>query len=468
MNRPTQPSDEASLDPRRDGFRDDPLRPGYHFLPPANWINDPNGLIDHEGRFHLFYQHNPKAPVWGNMTWGHATSSDLVHWSDHPHALEPVDAFDRGGCFSGCAIPVNDRVHLIYTGVVPGSTGEAPSRQVQNIAIANDTGGFDKLAINPVLADPPPGFQSRHFRDPFVWRDDFGEGECWWMALCSSTDDNRGAVLLYRSEDLHSWTPVGPLFIEPEKSDRFTHECPNLFRLGARWMLITSPQPTARCFGWLGKFDGSEFSTDTDVAIDGGDCVYAPLTFQDRASRRILFGWCRENRSREEQVRAGWSGCLTLPRELRPPERKEHDLFVAPIAEIEELRQVCVSSPEHVRGEFLEVETIFAPGRGQAPLIEARYGDSPEPALSIGYDWEEETLLVNQCRARLFRDEREPLQLRVFFDRSIVEVFANQRIACATRIYPQSGCIERLDVAPGCGAFDAHILKPVWPVNPTS
>src|SRR5215813_2310009 len=93
----------------------DPHRPGFHYLPPKNWMNDPNGLIQWEGKFHLFYQHNPNGPVWGNIHWGHAVSPDLVHWSDLPIALAPTPGGpDEVGCFSGCAVN-NGVPTLIYT-----------------------------------------------------------------------------------------------------------------------------------------------------------------------------------------------------------------------------------------------------------------------------------------------------------------------------------------------------------------
>jgi len=100
---------------RRTTMASDPHRPQYHFLPPANWMNDPNGLIQWKGQYHLFYQHNPTEPLWGNMHWGHAISDDLIHWRDLPIALAPTPGgADETGCFSGCAV-VNDLPTLMYT-----------------------------------------------------------------------------------------------------------------------------------------------------------------------------------------------------------------------------------------------------------------------------------------------------------------------------------------------------------------
>ncbi len=158
---------------QRQGLAGDPHRPQYHFLPPANWMNDPNGLLQWKGQYHLFYQYNPHGPFHAHIHWGHAVSADLVHWTDLPIALTPTaERADAHGCWSGSAIDNNGTPTLLYSGLHP---------QVVCMATSDD----DLLTWhyyqgNPVIAGPPAELQTEtggHFRDPFVWK----EGDYWYL-----------------------------------------------------------------------------------------------------------------------------------------------------------------------------------------------------------------------------------------------------------------------------------------------
>ena len=141
---------ETYTDVRR-AMAQDPHRPVTHFLPPANWMNDPNGLIRWAGRYHLFYQHNPNAPVWGHIHWGHAVSDDLMHWRDLPLALAPTPgSYDADGCWSGCTVDDGGTPTLVYT-----------ARRGRRESICLARGGPDlvdwtKTPDNPVIPGPPP------------------------------------------------------------------------------------------------------------------------------------------------------------------------------------------------------------------------------------------------------------------------------------------------------------------------
>src|SRR5579871_1584310 len=198
-------------------FANDPHRPRYHFMPPANWMNDPNGPIYVDGRYHLFYQHNPRAAawgdydnsvpaappppdvVWGSMHWGHAVSTDLVNWRHLPIALTPTpDGPDKNGCFSGCAVIHEGVPTLLYTGVSP---------ECQCLAVSHDgLLTWQKDARNPVIAGPPAGWTRTDFRDPCVWQ----EGDEWLMLIGTGIKDVGGAALLYRSDDLIHWRYLHP------------------------------------------------------------------------------------------------------------------------------------------------------------------------------------------------------------------------------------------------------------------
>ena len=201
----------------------DPLRPEYHLLPRHNWMNDPNGPIWWKGEYHLFYQLNPHAAVWGDMHWGHAISTDMIHWHHQPIALAPTRGGpDSEGCFSGSAVVFEGKPSFIYTGVQNASPSEITLRdgndklrETQLLATAEDDELLRwKKLETPVIAAPPPGMVVTGFRDPCLWR----EGDTWYLGVGSGEREIGGCVLLYRSQalrpsdkDLSPGTPTSVL-----------------------------------------------------------------------------------------------------------------------------------------------------------------------------------------------------------------------------------------------------------------
>lgn len=308
-------TDNAS---RRAQFRNDPLRPQYHFSPPANWMNDPNGLIYWQGRYHLFYQHNPTAPVWGKMHWGHAVSQDLVHWQDRPIALAPTpDSPDQDGCWSGCAVDHDGVATIFYTGV----RGE--NHETQTVCVATSTDAdlatWEKYPHNPVLSAPPAEFSGCGFRDPYVWRGRDGE---WFMVIGAGKKGGGEAVLLYRSEDLYNWRFWTPLLVNDAHND-YVYECPNFFRLGDddKFVLIVSVMPTSHVEYFVGLWWGNNFIVEHHGRL-GTAPLYAPLSFKDAAGRRLLMGWLRETCPADVAHSMDWSGVMSLPMELTLPDEK--------------------------------------------------------------------------------------------------------------------------------------------------
>ena len=226
------------------GIADDPLRPQYHLLPPHNWMNDPNGPIWWKGKYHLFYQLNPHAAVWGDMHWGHAISPDMVHWHHEPIALAPTPGGpDSEGCFSGSAVVFNGVPTLIYTGVqnappqlVTIHDGSDKLRETQLLATAEDDSmlHWKKLA-QPVIASPPAGITVTGFRDPCPWREPDG----WYLGVGSGVRGEGGCVLLYKSEDFRHWQYLHPLATGKPNGLKATNpcdsgemwECPDFFSL---------------------------------------------------------------------------------------------------------------------------------------------------------------------------------------------------------------------------------------------
>ncbi|MBL7699305.1 MAG: glycoside hydrolase family 32 protein [Chitinophagaceae bacterium] len=297
-------------------------RPLIHFTPPAHWMNDPNGLVKFNDEYHLFYQHYPDNTVWGPMHWGHATSTDLVHWTHKPIALYPDSL---GYIFSGSAV--------IDTGNTAGfgknamiaifthhdSAGEKAGRktfQNQGIAYSTDGGNtWTKYEKNPVLKNPG----IRDFRDPKVsWHT---PSKKWIMTL--ATLDR---ITFYSSTDLKTWTKESE-FGKNVGAHGGVWECPDLFPLyynGTEvWVLIVSINPGGPNGGsgtqyFTGQFDGHEFTSyDTTVKwIDYGPDDYAGVTFFNTGNRKIFLGWMSNWQYANVVPTEKWRSAMTVPRDL--------------------------------------------------------------------------------------------------------------------------------------------------------
>lgn len=175
------------------------MRQQYHFMGGPGWINDPNGLVWYKDAYHFFYQYNPFGLTWGEPCWGHAVSRDLLHWTQLPPALvpsEPYDMYEQGGCFSGSALVVGQRLYLLYTGVCEK---DGHCVQAQCLAWSDDGVTFQKYENNPVVC-APVGVDPANFRDPKLWR----EADGTFYFVCGASLEGDGAALLFSSQDLSS------------------------------------------------------------------------------------------------------------------------------------------------------------------------------------------------------------------------------------------------------------------------
>jgi beta-fructofuranosidase len=397
---------------------EDPHFPRYHFRPPKNWMNDPNGLIYWNGEYHMFYQYNPNAAFWGDMHWGHTVSADLVHWKPLPLALYPDKPYDKDGVFSGCAVVHDGVPTLVYTGTKPETQCVATT--------SNNLREFHKIDKNPVISAPPTKVTG--FRDPCLWK----EGDEWMMALGGGFPGVGGAILLYSSKDLVSWRYLHPL-CEGEKSKTgHNWECPNFFALGDRHVLLISAEPFRKVLFFIGRYENRRFTPESEGVFDTGGSLYAPQTFLDKENRRTLIGWLEETRPQAEFVKAGWSGVQSLPRVLTL--RKDRTLGVEPHPNVRTIRE-----PWGKPGAQAEFEATFSRTPAKAEL---HVGSETLPIEYTGG-----SLTVGTHSASLKLDAGEPLHLDIFVDHSVVEVFANGRVTMAIRVYPSMSDPLRLDAS---------------------
>jgi beta-fructofuranosidase len=463
----------------RQHFANDPHRPLYHFLPPSNWMNDPNGVIQWQGKYHLFYQHNPNGPLWGDIHWGHAVSADLVHWTDLPLALAPTPGNpDAAGCFSGCAVN-NGFPTLIYT----GTRGERHEIQTQCLATSHDDLlTWQKYVGNPILsAVPAEAGQTSDFRDPFVWK----EADAWYMVLGSRIKDVGGVVFLYRSANLTEWEYLHPLLVGDIRRSGAIWECPNFFKLDDRWVLIISSHTgvtTDRVLYFVGTYENHRFIPTYESVLDYGH-LYAPLTMVDDHNRRLLFGWLREARSSIEQQRAGWSGVQSIPRVLDLDERGR--LTMQPIPELETIRGQHrhysadeIPNPAEVTGLALDIAAEFDPLPSENSGLSLICVPNGQERIDIFYDGVNQHLVVRQISPETNAAIRthmrevphelaagEALKLRVLLDGSVIEIIANQRTSLTSRIYPaQEGqlTVQPLGTRANWRSLDIWEMPSIW------
>lgn len=432
------------------------FRLGYHFMPRAGWMNDPNGLIHFQGEYHLFYQHHPYSGMNGPMHWGHAKSGDLIHWEHLPVALAPSEAWELAeqggmGCWSGSAVDHDGTLTLIYTAHADGRKPE----EVQCLAESTDGVVFLKHPRPVIAGAPEEGIAG--FRDPKVWR----HGEMWYMVL-GSGKAGRGRILLYQSHNLLDWEYKG-VPVESDGSEGDMWECPDLFPLGDKHVLILSPMNMAQSKNWymIGSMDyeAGIFTPESKGRLDWGPDFYAAQSFPDHRGRRLVMGWMDRWGSRMSLQDRSWYGAMTLPRELRLTEKGE--LVFLPVAEAEGLRgqerrwdsrvledgAAWIAAGEDGQGFEWMGEFCFPDTEaGELEIAMLQTEESGEETL-LRYESEPRRLVLDTCKAGigdadistaelpLSRGGR--LRLRVYVDRSSIEVFVNDGEQVMTsRVYP--------------------------------
>lgn len=317
------------------------FRPALHYAARNTWLNDPNGLIFHDGVYHLYYQNNPLGNVWGNMSWGHATSTDLLTWTEHPVAIacdENEDIFSGSIVFdrdntSGFGTETVAPLVAVYTSAYkPGSGHEGI--QAQSLAYSLDGGyTWTKHTGNPVL-----NRASAEFRDPKVIRYDGGADSYWVMVAVEATDFQ---VVLYKSRDLKNWELLSTF--GPANGTGGVWECPDLFPLpvdgnpdNLKWVLTVNLNPGGPNNGsagqyFVGDFDGKTFVSATTLTeglqdpdrlreyqwLDWGRDYYAAVSFSDAPeNRRFMIAWMNNWEYANQIPTSPWRSPMSLAREI--------------------------------------------------------------------------------------------------------------------------------------------------------
>jgi sucrose-6-phosphate hydrolase SacC (GH32 family) len=474
----------------------EPYRPQVHFSPRENWTNDPNGLVYFDGEYHLFFQYNPFGDKWGHMSWGHAVSSDLLHWKELPVALPEhdgemiftgsvvVDEHNTSGlCKDGKPCMV-----AVYTSHRPGNGRE--QRESQSIASSQDRGRtWQFYAGNPVL-----DLDMADFRDPNVsWNDQIHR---WVMAVALP---NEHKVAFYTSADLKQWAKISTF--GPEGATGGQWECPDLLEVPAEggkkiWALKVGINPGALQGGsgeqyFLGNFDGHEFHSLPGTPVrwtDYGKDSYCAISFNHLppGEKPTLLGWMSNWQYADKLPTQPWRGQMTLPR--RVVAVKDGDSFVLSedpvIASLHDGPARMIGkqlAPKEEAAELLssespmEIQLTFAPA--DAEKFGVRLYSDDSHWTEIGFDTARHVVYTNRLHAGVSPGENflvrteaaavatRPWNLKIVIDHSSVEVFAQDgTIAMTNLVLPPTSNVKAVAFRKG-GTKAVAVSGRSWRLN---
>ena len=329
--------------------RNEKYRPQIHYTPAQNWMNDPNGMVYINGTYHLFYQYNPQANVWGNLSWGHATSTDLLHWEEQPVSLQPDEL---GMIFSGSAVCDKENTSGFGKDAIVAIYTSATNIQQQSVAYSTDGGKtFTKYEGNPVIKN-----NDDNLRDPKVfWHE---ESKKWIMTLAKGW---KKGIEIWSSADLKTWKKESGFFMALDGRPDFQWECPDLipfeYKGQKKWVLIVSANPCGPVVGsgtmyFVGDFNGKEFKADNmdyPLWIDYGMDNYAGVTWSNTGDRHLFIGWMNNWQYADKVPCNPWRSAMTLPRELALIEHNGSPLLTCSVAK----------EIEGIAGEWTAVESAF-------------------------------------------------------------------------------------------------------------
>lgn len=458
----------------------DPMRPQFHLLPARNWMNDPNGPIYFDGHYHMFFQYNPLAALWGDMSWNHAISTDMIHWKHLPVAMTPTaNGPDAFGCFSGSCLAVGQRVYAVYTGVVESTPQKATIRDGSNKLQESQCLAYsdDKLLEHwtklprPIVPEPPPGMQITGFRDPSAWK----QGNYFYMTVGSGIAKQGGVVLLYRSKDMGNQEPweyqhvlasgkwSGVPASNPVDSGEMW-ECPEFFALDGNHVLIYSTE--GKVFWQSGKLDEEtmRFQPAHTGQLDLG-AFYAPKTQLDAEGRRILWGWIPEKRPDAALLKAGWAGMMSLPRVLSLDSDGVLRMETLPTLKI--LRAETVVKSTSAAGQHYTLakcngELLCTAGAGNNLSLIVTQGGLDAELLRVEYKASSHAVGINGT-SYLLQSGDTP-KLHAYIDGSVLSVIVSDRVGFTRRFYYDSAIAPNIEVI--VTAENAH--AEAWVIKPIS
>lgn len=323
----------------------DEWRLNYHLMPTVGWLNDPNGLCQFNGVYHIFYQYSPEDPTGKNKGWGHYSTKDFLTFTREEIALFPDSDIDKDGAYSGSAFVEDGQIHFYYTGNIKfkGNYDYINKGRGHYVNYFTSSDGLTFSQKKNLLKNTDyPDDMSCHVRDPKI----FKENHKYYMVLRARTKDSVGCILIYESLNLKDW--VYKTRITTPKKFGYMWECPDLFKLNQQKILLTCPQGVEQDgYKYENLYQNGYFLINGEIdknlslsefhELDYGFDFYAPQTFEDEHGRRILIGWMGlpDVEYINPTIKNKWQHALTLPRELK---LIDHKVYQYPIEETKKLR----------------------------------------------------------------------------------------------------------------------------------
>lgn len=417
-------------------------RPVYHHTPAWGWMNDPNGMFYKDGVWHLYFQYNPYGSQWENMTWGHSTSTDLIHWTFQG---APIEADAWGTIFSGSAVVDHNNTAGFGKGAVVAMYTSAGENQTQSIAYSNDNGQtFTKYDGNPVLTSNTPDY-----RDPHVfWNEDIKR---WNMIMAEGQHMD-----IYSSADLKEWK-LESQFGAEYGNHGGVWECPDLMKMKVRgtdqykWMLLCNINPGGPFGGsatqyFVGQFDGHKFTCESAPEVtkwmDYGKDHYATVTFDNAPDgRRVAMAWMSNWQYANQVPTMQYRSANSVPRDLDLYEYQGQTYCgVTPSPEL------AAARPKRATKTLTEACEMVVTLKGNATITLAN--DKGEQVV-MTYDEKSRTFAMDRTKSgqKEFSDDFAALtvapvhgkmsQLRLFIDRSSIEAFdADGKMAMTNLVFP--------------------------------
>lgn len=436
-------------------------RLNYHIMPTSGWVNDPNGLCQFKGVYHIYYQYSPFDVNGKLKLWGHITTEDFIKYQEHEPVLYPDFRYDQNGVYSGSAVVRNGKINYFYTGNVKHLDGDYDyimTGREQNLIACSSEDGFNFSEKELIMTNTDfPSKLSLHVRDPKVYHKNGID----YMVIGARDDNSTGCILVLKGKDLKDWECHTVIYSDEKFG--YMWECPDLFDLNGETVLITCPQGVPE-EGYIYKnvhqngyflVNGDLESKDVNLSefrlLDYGFDFYAPQSFEDESGRRILVGWMGipdadyTNRTTEN----GWQHALTMPRELI---LKDGIIYQRPVEEIKALRG---NNRTFVADEFkdLEVENLSFELCAEFEKCNG-FKLNLRNDISLSFDKSKGLIELNMGESGCDRDARyaycdEIRNIDVYSDTSAFEIFINDgEIVFTTRAYTdgtQKIGFEKLD-----------------------
>ena len=467
---------KAALDLRKWHTKNDPYRPLYHFTGPESWINDPNGVIYHKGKYHLFYQFDPNVmDREGNLTrsqrcWGHAVSDDLVHWEDWPVAIWPDSPFDIKGVYSGNCFIHDGKIHALYTGNI-----NARNEAYGMLAWTDDDGvTFKKKMV--MHNNQRPNRHSPVHWDAQVWK----EGDTWCQLVGGTNKDKtQGTAMLWKSKDLHNWEFIKN--IAPSIKHSWYWELPYLVELNGKHVLMVGAGHV-RMVGagnpyWIGTYDKKEmeFKAESPMyQVDTGNYYsFNPHMIDNKGAfgsqRRIMHGWATIGRPPAVKDVPYWESAHTIPRVISV---KDNRLWQEAIPELKSLRRshkkigkktLSAGNPVHlksIRGDALEIKVRFDRKTATQVGIVVR-ANAQAKGTRVWADSGSRFGIEGSANSN-FLNAGDSVELNIFVDRGILEVYCNG-VAVTHKCFAPA---DQVEVFAYCEGSDAELEKlNAWKMN---